>query len=65
MKTIYPDVKDGWYLPTGGNFNLGIVSGYSFNTNDLYLKMGIHLTEDLSFGSGAPYYLQIGYNRRF
>jgi hypothetical protein len=65
MKTVYPDVQDGWYVPTGGNFNFGIVSGYSFNSNDLYLKIGIKMTEDLRTSPTVPYYLQIGYNRRF
>jgi hypothetical protein len=65
MKTVYPDVQDGWYVPTGGNFNLGIVSGYSFSSNDLYVKIGIHVTEDLRSSPAVPYYLQIGYNRRF
>jgi hypothetical protein len=65
MKTIYPYVQDGWYVPTGGNFNLGIVSGYSFSSNDLYVKIGIHVTEDLRSSPAVPYYLQIGYNRRF
>jgi hypothetical protein len=65
MKTIYPDVQDGWYVPTGGNFNFGIVSGYSFKSNDLYLKIGISITEDLKSSPTVPYYMQIGYNRRF
>ena len=65
MKTIYPGVQDGWYVPTAGNFNFGIVSGYSFNSNDLYLRIGIHVTEDLRSAPAVPYYLQIGYNRRF
>jgi hypothetical protein len=65
MKTVYPDVQDGWYVPTGGNFNFGIVSGYSFSSNDLYLKIGISITEDLRTSPTAPYYMQIGYNRRF
>ena len=65
MKTIYPDVQDGWYVPTGGNFNFGIVSGYSFHSNDLYLKIGISMTQDLNTSPTVPYYMQIGYNRRF
>jgi hypothetical protein len=65
MKTIYPDVQDGWYVPTGGNFNFGIVSGYSINNNDLYVKIGISRTEDLKSSPTVPYYMQIGYNRRF
>jgi hypothetical protein len=65
MKTIYPDVRDGWYVPTGGNFNFGIVSGYSFTSNDLYLKVGIYAAQDLKSTPAVPNYIQIGYNRRF
>ena len=65
MKSIYPNVQDGWYVPTGGNFNFGIVSGYSFNSNDLYLKIGVTVTEDFKTRPTVPYSLQIGYNRRF
>ena len=65
MKTIYPGVQDGWYVPTGGNFNFGIVSGYSFANNDLYAKIGTRMTEDFKSSPTVPYYLQIGYNRRF
>ena len=65
MKSIYPNVQDGWYVPTGGNFNFGVVSGYSFNSNDLYLKIGVTVTEDFKSRPTVPYYLQIGYNRRF
>ena len=65
MKSNYPNVQDGWYVPTGGNFNFGVVSGYSFNSNDLYLKIGVTVTEDFKSRPTVPYYLQIGYNRRF
>lgn len=65
MKTIYPDVQDGWYVPTGGNFSFGIVSGYSFKSNDVYMKIGRTMTEDFKTTPTVPYYLQIGYNRRF
>jgi hypothetical protein len=65
MKSIYPDVQDGWYVPTGGNFNFGIVSGYSFKSNDLYLRTGLHATQDFNSAPSVPYYAQIGYGRRF
>ena len=65
MKSIYPDVQDGWYVPTGGNFNFGIASGYSFKSNDLYFRIGIYLTQDFSSAPAVPYYAQIGYSRRF
>jgi hypothetical protein len=65
MKTMYPDVQDGWYLPTGGNFNYGIVSGYSFKNNDLYVKIGRTVTQDFKTAPTVPWYMQIGYNWRF
>jgi len=65
MKAIYPDIQNGWYVPTGGNFNFGIVSGYSYKSNDVYVKIGIAMTQDLKTTPTVPYYLQIGYNRRF
>jgi hypothetical protein len=65
MKAVYPDIQDGWYVPTGGNFNFGIVSGYSYKSNDVYVKIGITMTQDLKTTPTVPYYLQIGYNRRF
>lgn len=65
MKDIYPDVQDGWYVPTGGNFSYGIVSGYSFKSNDLFLKFGRRVAEDFKSSPGMPWYIQIGYNRRF
>ena len=60
-----PDIQDGWYLPTGGNFSYGIQSGISFNSNDLYMKLGKLITQDFKTSPYLPYYLQVGYNRRF
>jgi hypothetical protein len=65
MKTSYPEIQDGWYVPTGGNFSFGIVSGYSFKSNDLYVKIGRTMTQDFKTTPAVPYYLQIGYNTRF
>jgi hypothetical protein len=65
MKSNYPAIVDGWYVPTGGNFCFGIVSGYTFKSNDLYIKTGKMLTENFKTTPTVPLYLQFGYNRRF
>jgi hypothetical protein len=65
MKDIYPDVQDGWYIPTGGNFLWNIQCGYSFKSNDLYLKAGKTITQDFETTASLPVYLQLGFNRRF
>jgi hypothetical protein len=65
MKSNYPGSQDGWYVPTGGNFFYGVISGYSFNSNDVYVKIGKTVTQDFTTTATVPVYLQIGYNRRF
>lgn len=61
-----PDVRDGWYQPsTGGNFNYGIVSGYSFGQSDITFKIGMVLSQDLKTTPFVPFYAQLGYNFRF
>jgi hypothetical protein len=65
MKSNYSNSVDGWYVPTGGNFNYGIVSGYTFDSNDIYLKFGKRVTQDFKTTPTVPLYLQLGYNRRF
>jgi hypothetical protein len=65
MKSNYLSIVDGWYVPTGGNFNYGIVSGYTFKSNDVYIKAGKILTENFKTAPTVPLYLQLGYNRRF
>ncbi|MFM9841262.1 MAG: hypothetical protein ACKVOQ_23560 [Cyclobacteriaceae bacterium] len=64
MKTIYPHVKDGWYVPTGGNFFYGFVSGYSFKSNDLYLKIGKMITQDFKTTPTIPFYFQLGFSKK-
>lgn len=62
-KEVYPDVKNGWYEPaTGGNFNFGIQSGYSFNRSDLTLRLGKVMTQDFKTSPLIPFYVQLGYN---
>lgn len=65
LKDTYPGIQDGWYVPTAGNFSYGIVSGYSIRRNDVYLKFGKTVTQDLKTVPASPFFLQIGFNRRF
>ncbi|HET9486316.1 MAG TPA: hypothetical protein VFO54_02735 [Chryseosolibacter sp.] len=65
MEEYYPEIKSGWYIPTGGNFFYGIQGGYSFKEADLYLKAGKTVTQDFKTTATVPYYLQLGINKRF
>lgn len=62
-REVYPDVKNGWFEPaTGGNFNFGVQSGYSFNKSDLTLRVGKVMNEDFKSTPLIPFYVQLGYN---
>ncbi len=63
MREYFPDAKDGWYVPTGGNFSYGIQTGYSFMNYDIHLKIGQTVTQDFKTTPLIPYYLQLGLNR--
>lgn len=64
-ETIYQDVKDGWYEPaTGGNFQYGFQTGYSFKKSDLTFNIGMVTVQDFKTTPLIPYYLMFGYNYR-
>jgi hypothetical protein len=59
----YSNVKDGWYEPaTGGNFNFGLQSGYSFQKSDIIFKFGRVVTQDFKTTPGISFYAELGYN---
>ncbi|HEU0110297.1 MAG TPA: hypothetical protein VFQ73_05440 [Flavisolibacter sp.] len=65
MKESYPGIKDGWYMPTGGNFFYGIQTGKSFKNNDVYIRIGKTVAQDLKNKATIPLYFQLGVNGRF
>ena len=65
MKDMFPEAQDGWFDPsTGGNFNYGLMTGFSFKSSDLYLKAGKVINQDFRTKPLVPFYLQLGYNLR-
>jgi hypothetical protein len=65
MKHIYPDVRDGWYVPTGGNFVFALQAGYSLESVDFILKAGKVLDQNLRTSATVPLTVQFGVNARF
>jgi hypothetical protein len=64
LKESFPELHDGWYIPTGGNFFYGIQLGGSFKNNDLYLKAGRMVAQDFRTSPLLPFYAEIGINHR-
>jgi len=65
MKEYYPEIQDGWYIPTGGNFFYGLQLGYTVKSYDLYLKGGKTIEQDFKTSATIPFYLNVGFNKRF
>jgi hypothetical protein len=61
----YPAAQDGWYVPTGGNFNYGLQAGFSAGANDLSLRMGKLASQGWDTTPFIPLFAQFGYQRRF
>lgn len=64
-KEYSPGLQSGWYIPDGGNFIYGVQAGYSFQRNDLYVKIGKTIAQDLKNTAMVPYYFQLGFSSRF
>ena len=65
-KDQFSDVVSGWFEPsTGGNFYYGLQTGLSDGKNDVNIRIGKILTQDFKTTPMIPYYLTLGYNRKF
>lgn len=65
LKSYYPDIQDGWYVPTGGYFFYGLQAGYTFGRQDIFLRAGQMAAQDFQTLISLPLYLKIGINHRF
>lgn len=62
----YPEITDGWYMPSGGNYFYGITGGVTiFNDFDLNARVGLTNAQKNDEDPAIPYYLQIGLIKRF
>ena len=66
MRASYPAIRDGWYVPTGGNFYYGIQGGKTIGeTLELTLRMGGTRAQMHDEGAVLPYYAQLGLGVKF
>jgi hypothetical protein len=66
MKANFPAIRDGWYIPTGGNFYFGIQGGKTMG--DLFevsLRLGATKAQERDDNAVLPYYAQLGIGVRF
>ena len=66
MKTNFPGIRDGWYVPTGGNWYYGIQGGKTIGeTFEVSLRLGATNAQLDDENAVVPLYLQLGLGVRF
>jgi hypothetical protein len=66
MRTAFPAVKDGWYIPTGGHYYYGVQAGKTIGeTYDVTLRLGATNAQDNDEDAMIAYYIQVGVGMRF
>ncbi|MBI5648210.1 MAG: hypothetical protein HY962_14860 [Ignavibacteriae bacterium] len=57
----YAGIRDGWYVPTGGNYHYGVQAGLVVTHGaDLSLRLGATNAQFDDTNAMLPYYLQFG-----
>jgi hypothetical protein len=66
MKSDFPAIRDGWYLPTGGNFYFGVQGGKTLGKLfEVSLRLGATKAQKHDDDTVLPYYVQLGVGVRF
>ncbi len=66
MRSNFPEIRNGWVIPTGGNYYYGFQGGKSLGENlDLALRLGFTRAQDHDEDAVIPYYAQLGLDVKF
>jgi hypothetical protein len=66
MKASFPGIRDGWYVPTGGNWYYGIQGGKTIGeVLEVTVRLGATNAQFDDENAVVPYYFQLGFNVRF
>lgn len=66
MRTFFPGIRDGWYVPTGGNFSYGIEGGAAIVRGlELSLRAGATHAQPRDESAVIPLYMQVGITTTF
>ena len=60
LKEYYPEIRDGWYKSSGGNFQFGIKANYNFGRVSILLKTGAMFGQNFTDNPTLPFYANMG-----
>ncbi len=66
MRANFPGIRDGWYVPTGGNWYYGVQGGKTIGeVIELSLRLGATDAQFADEDATVPLYLQLGMGVKF
>jgi hypothetical protein len=65
LKEYYPEIQDGWYVPTGGNFKFGARVHVSMGTWNSFLTVGKHYGQNFKDNPTYPFFAEVSVQKRF
>lgn len=66
MRAVFPAIRDGWYIPSGGHYYYGVQAGKTVGESfDVSLRLGATNAQDHDENAVVPLYLQLGVGMRF
>jgi hypothetical protein len=65
LKEYYPEIKDGWYDSSGGNYKFGIRGNRSFGGTVVFLNLGKAFGQDFEDDPTLPFYFDLSFQRQF
>jgi hypothetical protein len=65
LKDYYPEIQDGWYLATGGNFKFGARVQYSIGTWNTFVTVGKHYGQNFDDNPTLPFFAELSVQKRF
>lgn len=64
LRDYYPEIKDGWYLPTGGNFRFGARVHYGIGRWTAFAMAGKHFGQDFRDNPTMPFFGEVSLQTR-
>ena len=64
LKEYYPEIKDGWYDESGGNYKFGVRGQVSYKTWNAFVTAGKHYGRNFEDNPTLPFFAEVSVQKR-
>ena len=64
LKEYYPEINDGWYDESGGNYKFGIRGQVSYKTWNTFVTVGKHYGRNFEDNPTLPFFAEVSVQKR-